>query len=251
MVAKLTTELFVSKARDIHGDKYDYSLVNYTTNKARVKINCPVHGEYEQEPRNHLNGNGCPKCGRESKAKSAKVAAEFASRAKEVHNNKYDYSLVEYTHSKTKVRILCPIHGIFEQRPDNHLLGIGCIHCANEASGWTRTKFKEKCIKNNNGLGILYILECFNDDERFIKIGITSNSIKKRYKSKSEMPYAYRVIDEIIGAPEFIYDLETKMHRQHKEHQYSPKIYFYGSSTECFKTYLTNKQGDQNANSTL
>lgn len=176
---------------------------------------------------------------------AAKLTTEqFIQKAQEIHGDRYDYELVEYVHSHTKVKINCHTHGVFEQTPTNHLNHNGCPICAKEAFGWTRSGFKANCDKNNNGLGILYILECFNNDERFIKIGITSNSIKRRYNSTKDMPYAYRVLDEIIGDPSYIFDLETEMHRQHKEHHYVPNIPFGGSLTECFKTYLNkHKEG--------
>jgi hypothetical protein len=59
---KLTTEEFITKAKLIHGDKYDYSLVDYTHSHTKIKIICPVHGLFEQQPTNHLHGNGCPNC---------------------------------------------------------------------------------------------------------------------------------------------------------------------------------------------
>lgn len=105
------------------------------------------------------------------------------------------------------------------------------------AVGWTRTHFKTKCINNNNGFGILYVLECFNDNERFYKIGITSNSIRRRYHSKASMPYLYSVVKEIIGDPIEIYDLETKLHQLNKENKYVPSVSFAGHATECFSKY--------------
>ena len=241
MVAKLTTEQFIERSKQKHGNRYDYSSVEYVNNRTKVKITCPIHGSFEQIPDHHLTkGSGCPLCSG-VKANQAKAKAEFVSRSREIHNNKYDYSLVNYVNAYTKVILLCREHGDFEQSPASHLSGRGCAKCALSEQGWTRTKFKDKCIKNNNGLGILYVLECFNDNERFIKIGITSLSIKQRYPSKTTMPYAYRVIDEIIGDSEYIYDLEKELHKQHKEHKYIPNILFDGSSTECFKTYITNK----------
>lgn len=250
MTAKLTTEQFIEKAKAVHGAKYDYSLVEYKNNKTKVIINCPIHTTFEQRPNDHLDGRGCPLCGYESKAKviaaqarQAKAKSEFVSKSQSIHGDKYTYELVDYTHSKIKVNITCPIHGSFDMSPSNHLSGKGCPHCANEEKGWTKSKFKDKCIKNNSGLGILYILGCFNTDktEVFIKIGITSRSIKKRYDSKTSMPYNYKVLHEITGDPEFIFDLETKLHKKSKNYKYSPLTPFCGSSTECFladPTYL-------------
>lgn len=169
------------------------------------------------------------------------TTSQFIQKAQDVHGDRYDYSLVEYIKNDVKVKINCPSHGVYEQRPRDHLSQKGCAKCAKESAGWTRTKFKERCIKNNESKGILYILECYNGAERFIKIGITSNSIKRRYDSKAKMPYEYTVLHEIIGDPEFIYDIETLLHRKSKNYKYTPNIPFKGHVTECFEanpTYL-------------
>ena len=62
MGKKLTLEDFVKKAKEIHNDKYRYDLVDYIGSKIKVKIICPIHGVFEQEPRLHLSGNGCKMC---------------------------------------------------------------------------------------------------------------------------------------------------------------------------------------------
>lgn len=225
---------FKDKAKLVHGDRYDYSQTVYVSARTRVKINCPIHGEFEQLARAHLRGSGCQLC---SGNKVAKAASEFVSKAQAIHGDKYIYDLVDYQNNKTKVKITCRSHGSWEQTPANHLSGQGCAKCAIAEQGWTRTHFKDKCTKNNNGLGILYILGCWDDQksEVFIKIGITSRSIKKRYDSKTSMPYNYKVLHEITGDPEYIYDLETKLHKKSKNYSYTPDIPFAGSSTECFK----------------
>lgn len=244
MPIKLTNEQFIQKAIEAHGDLYSYELVEYTNYQTKVKIICQEHGEFLQSPSNHLSGQGCSSCSNEALASKAKSKSEFDTRASITHKNKYDYSLVDYQGAYTKVSIICPLHGSFKQTPKNHLHGkSGCPVCALEESGWTRTKFKDKCIKNNNGLGILYILGCWDDNkkETFIKIGITSNSIKKRYCSKAKMPYNYKVLHEITGSPEYIYNLETLLHRKSCNYRYIPITSFGGSSTECFladKDYL-------------
>ena len=188
-------------------------------------------------------GSGCPICGDEAKA--AKAKSEFANKANLIHNSKYSYQFVDYKNSYTKVKIICKQHGEFLQTPSNHLNGNGCPVCANECRGWTRTKFKDKCENNNNGLGILYVIGCWDapKTEIFLKVGITSRSIKQRYDSKISMPYNFKVLHEIVGDPEFIYNLETLLHKKSKHYKYTPNTYFAGSSTECFiadKDYLTN-----------
>ena len=229
---KVTTESFIARAKELHGERYDYSLVEYTGNRYIVHIICAIHGTFQQRPNDHLRPRGCPACGRFSNKEL------FIEKAKAIHGDLYDYSLVVYTHSKDKVKIVCPIHGIFETNPSTHLQGHQCPHCSAKLNtGWSRTSFISKCEKNNNGFGILYILECFNDTEKFYKIGITSRSVKKRYPNKTSMPYAYTVVKEIVGASDYIYDLEIKLHQLNKENKYIPNISFDGSLTECFKEY--------------
>jgi hypothetical protein len=128
---KLTTEEFIRRAKEVHGDKYDYSKVVFTKMGDKVCIVCPEHGEFWQTPTCHLNGQGCPKCGGRYKF----TTKEFIEKAKAVHDDKYDYSKVEYVNCNTKVCIICPEHGEFWQKPSNHLSGQGCPKCVgNEQS---------------------------------------------------------------------------------------------------------------------
>ena len=133
-MAKLTTEEFIVKAIAIHGNKYDYSKVEYVDSKTRVCIICPEHGEFWQQPSNHLHGIRCPLCGLEARrAKRTLPAEDFFISAKAVHGDKYDYSRVRYVNKKTKVCIVCPIHGEFWQSPQKHLSAQGCEKCSRES----------------------------------------------------------------------------------------------------------------------
>lgn len=125
-----TKAKFIEEAKQLHGDKYDYSLVEYKNNRTPVKIICPIHGVFEQKPLKHLLKQGCPKCGDEYIADLKRMPLEeFIRRAKEKHGDKYDYSKVEYKNCETPVIITCPIHGNFPQRPCDHLNGNGCPKC--------------------------------------------------------------------------------------------------------------------------
>ena len=127
-----TTEKFIEKAREKHGDKYDYSKVNYSGAYKRILIKCPKHGEFYQGPVFHLRGYGCPECSKEMRAEKRKMTTEeFIERAKKIHGDYYDYSKVKYNKFNEKVCIICPIHGEFWQRPQNHLQGKGCFECSN------------------------------------------------------------------------------------------------------------------------
>lgn len=121
------TEEFIGKVRKVHGDKYDYSLVDYKNNKTVVKIICPEHGIFEQIPNSHLSGRGCPVCRRESFLSNTEG---FIEKARKVHGDKYDYSLVEYKNYKSIIKIICSEHGIIETTPNYHLRGVGCVKCA-------------------------------------------------------------------------------------------------------------------------
>jgi hypothetical protein len=143
---KLTTEEFIKKAEKIHGNKYDYSKVEYIKSSKNVIIICPMHGDFPQTPNHHISvkstglyyGKGCPKCiGRN------KTSEEFIKQASEIHKNKYDYSKVEYIKSSKKIIIICPVHGDFTQTPSDHLYRKGCPKCANNIN-YTTKQFIEK-----------------------------------------------------------------------------------------------------------
>ena len=128
-----TTEEFIIKAtaKESHGDRYDYSKVEYVNNRTKITIICPDHGEFFQKPNSHLQGQGCPHCADERRhERQIGTTGEFKAKGKEVHGDRYDYSKVEYVNSYTKVTIICPDHGEFEQIPSGHLRGCGCAHCA-------------------------------------------------------------------------------------------------------------------------
>ena len=125
MTPKLTTEGFVEKAIKIHGDKYDYSKVNYINSHTKVCIICKIHGEFLQKPSGHTSGKGCRKCSG-SYSYSNK---EWIEEAERIHDNKYDYSKVNYTKAHDKVIIICNTHGEFQQQANLHLTGSGCQKC--------------------------------------------------------------------------------------------------------------------------
>lgn len=136
MSRKVTTYDFVNRAKIAHNNKYNYSKVDYINNSTKVCIICPEHGEFWQTPNSHLRGKGCPFCKREKLRSDRRISLEeFIIRAKGIFNNKYDYSLVEIKNVMTKVKIICPTHGVFEQIPLSHLKGHGCPKCGFEIMG--------------------------------------------------------------------------------------------------------------------
>ena len=139
---KLTTEEVILQFKEIHKDRYDYSLVDYKTDAIKVKIICPEHGIFEQQPNTHKQNNGCPKCSKNRKLTTEEVILQF----KEIHKDRYDYSLVDYKNNSMKVKIICPEHGIFEQSPMTHKQGTTCPKCSGNGKLTTEevvSQFKE------------------------------------------------------------------------------------------------------------
>ena len=125
---RVTTPIFIERAKAIHGDKYDYTNTVYKGNKAKVTITCREHGDFELTARGHIErGRGCKKC---SGYVGGDVGLEhFMAKAYKVHGDKYNYDKVHYVNERTKVTITCREHGDFEQAPKNHYAGSGCHEC--------------------------------------------------------------------------------------------------------------------------
>jgi len=141
MAGRKTTEQFIADATAVHGNKYDYSKVEYINTKTKVVIICKDHGEFQQTPTGHLSGRGCYSCGRvvysragnaAMKRMKTKTTAKFIKDSRVVHSNKYNYSTSKYINGNIKIEILCPDHGVFLQTPYTHLKGHGCPQCAQE-----------------------------------------------------------------------------------------------------------------------
>lgn len=125
------TRTFIQKARWVHGDKYDYSKVEYADQKSPVVIICPLHGEFYQKPVYHLSRKcGCSSCRYSVVASRLSWDTnEFIKKAKSVHGSSYSYGRSEYTRSGNKVVITCPAHGDFSQSANSHIQGNGCPKC--------------------------------------------------------------------------------------------------------------------------
>jgi hypothetical protein len=173
---ELTTESFIIKAKKIHGEYYDYSMVDYKKSCIKVKIICPKHGLFEQTPNNHIRGMKCIKCANEINAdKRRSTTQEFIDKARKIHQSKYDYSKLEYVSSKTKIKIICPIHGAFLQIPTAHLRGQGCPKCGLWSLLNTNI-FKKRAIKVH-GKKYDYSLVDYLNSRSKIKISCSKHGI--------------------------------------------------------------------------
>ena len=165
------TKKFIKKSKLIHGDKYDYSKVEYIKSSEKVIIICPEHGEFEQLAGGHLRGQNCKKCYHKSRLIPLK---DWIEKSNLIHNNKYDYSKVEYKHSEDKVIIICPEHGEFIQRADAHKQGSNCFKCGKlsykNSRSYNNLTFIEKAKQIHNNKYDYSKVEYINSKSKIIII---------------------------------------------------------------------------------
>lgn len=144
MSKRLTPHEFIRDAKIMHGNKYDYSEIKYVYADEKIPIICPVHGRFIQKPSKHLSGQGCRKCGIERRANLNRLTKnDFIKKASKIHKNKYNYDKVVYKNNQTKVKIICPEHGVFEMTPGNHTHKTkpqGCKKCSGKTE-WNCQRF--------------------------------------------------------------------------------------------------------------
>jgi hypothetical protein len=231
---RLTTETFIEKAVEVHGDKYDYSESIYTTAKEKLIIICPIHDRFLQDAFSHTKGVGCPSCANKlNGSRSRKDTQHFIDKANKIHNFRYDYSNSDYIDCETKIEIICKEHGSTWLTPNSHYAGCGCKECGDKVRidasvGFTRGRF---VTKYKDQLCFLYTIKLINNDEQFIKVGITGLTPKQRKVSegKYQIEYIYQIENEAGN----VWDLEKYFHKELKDFEYKPLIKFDGDS-ECF-----------------
>lgn len=120
----VTTESFIAEAKEIYGNRYDYSKADYKNRDHRVTVVCPIHGDFQVYAREHLDGKGCPKCEKGEK---------FLAKLREKHGNKFGLEQFVYESSTSPVTLICPTHGAFSRLPHQILNSrFGCPKCGNE-----------------------------------------------------------------------------------------------------------------------
>lgn len=179
---------FIEKANSAHNFKYQYDEVRYVASQKNVVIICPEHGKFSQMPTNHLSGKGCPKCADESTRKTLSLTTEqFIEKAKRAHLDKYDYAWAEYINNHTKIKIVCPVHGVFNQTPMSHISGRGCPSCGVGGFKPYRKSF-------------IYVLA--DADCVLMKVGITNDLKVRLYSLKHFTPFKFEIVlhVEVEGA---------------------------------------------------
>jgi len=203
MLSQNKTNLFISKAIKLHGDKYEYSKVNYVNAKTKVTIICKTHGEFTQTPSNHLNRYNCQKCANNIKSNTE----TFIEKAKQIHGYRYVYSKVNYVNANIHVIIICKEHGEFTQIPDFHInRKCGCPKCSNNVKLDTQT-FIEKAIKIH---GNKYIYSKVNYINNYTNLIIICN----KHGEFTQQPYVHLLEH---GCPSCINKTEFKFYEKIKE----------------------------------
>lgn len=227
MPRRLTKEEWVEKAKSKFGDKYDYSKVEYINSKTKVCIICSTHGEFWQTANDHLQGYECPKCKNEYKP----TTEEWIERAKKVHGEEYDYSKVEYIRAKTKVCIICPIHGKFWQSPLNHVFGkCKCPQCNSNK----RSKKEEQIAQFLDEHDIKYVREktfpwLKNKATLFLDFYLTDYNIAIEYQGEQH----YRPIEKFGGEKEFSEIKERDEKKKELCNEHSIKILYLNRRNFC------------------
>ena len=160
----MTFEEFVEKANIVHKGKYDYSKTIFRGIDKHIIVSCPLHGDFETIPRNHLEGRECPICARITAASTKRMTVdEFIERAKRVHGDRYDYSKCVYSGYDEVIEIVCPEHGPFWQTPHDHLDGHGCPNCCGLRKSYKFNLLSEfedeyalRAFLSNNDINILF-----------------------------------------------------------------------------------------------
>ena len=196
MGLNFTTDIFIKRAKEIHGERYDYSLVNYINAKTRIEIICPVHGKFTQIPYNHLSGKGCKECGFIENGRNRSITLEkFLEKARNVHGDKYDYSKSKVENYKTKIEIICKIHGSFFQTPNNHLRGKGCKECGMES---TLNHIYENCSSSTEDF-IKKSKELHRDTYDYSKVEYENNYTQVEIKCEEHGSFLQSPKDHLRG----------------------------------------------------
>lgn len=238
---KITNEEWIRRFIKFHGpDRYVYEFSN---NSTEVIAHCNLHNETYTVLKSNLTRHGLQCCRNYGHRQLfQKKLNKFVEDAIQVHGSKYDYSLVEYMNTHTKVNIVCKYHGTFTQSPLNHLQGAGCRRCYYDSKepsvgGYTMRRFNtDPSIRDVPSS--LYLIEAKSSTEQFIKIGVTEKDIDFRFRFPSIMPYEYKVLAQLQGKLYDMFLTEQEIKRRFKQFRYKPTQKFNGY-TECFSVDVT------------
>lgn len=209
---------------------YEHLSESNWSYNSKVVVKCLDHGDFETNSKDHMLGtSNCKKCS----GTYRRTLDEFIKEFDRIHNNSYTYKLPDKCKLSSTIEITCNQHGMFTASVRNHLINkSGCPTCAQIHKGWSRSSF----LKAGAGRDCMfYVLKCYNDNEVFYKLGITSRTVKQRYAASSAMPYNYEVINTIQSDALTIWNIEKIFMKQLESCKYTPNTFFNGSIKECYK----------------
>lgn len=205
MSKPISIKEFIKRSKLSHGDKYDYSKTIYKSQYELVIIGCPTHGDFEQIPKSHMNGSGCKKCSYDKSRKRYTGAKKIhkldkgtiLDRLKKIYNYNYDNCEIEGTRNDAIIRnIVCPIHGVFNKRLNNHLRqNQGCNKCSSNKSNIQEFIKKSNIIHQNK-----YNYSKANYINNITKVEIecpihgSFKQIPNKHLSGQGCPYCYKII---------------------------------------------------------
>ncbi len=249
MPKKLTTLEFIEKSLKKHGNKYDYSKIEYKNCNTKVKIYCKSCNDYFlQYPTYHLGGSDCPKCAykiRQIKTRK-KLSEDDLNELCNIHKNKYDYSKVDYVNSSTSLKIICPDHGEFKQTLLTHKAGHGCPKCAGLYKPTNSEIIQE--FKNIHGQKYDYSKTNYkNSNSKIIIICKTHGEFKQTPHSHKNSLGCPKCVGRNKTTSEFI--LESNIKHDNK-YDYS-KTEYINSKTKVIITCRIHGDFEQSPNSHL
>tara|TARA_R100000655_G_scaffold110133_1_gene168111 strand:+ start:22671 stop:23645 length:975 start_codon:yes stop_codon:yes gene_type:complete len=225
---RLSFSEFMEKATEVHGDRYDYSKVEYNNRDSKIIVKCPDHGEFQVRLAGHLKGVGCGFCDYLANKNNGAVnitTEQFIAKANVVHQNLYSYGKTEYNKTGNKVCITCDIHGDFWQLPNNHLRGMKCLRCVRELEYYRNTEET-----------VLYLMRIQSElaEWDFLKLGISCDPRKRVRHLGLQLPTADIQILRWIESPSRpACEAESRIHNDKTlDHFWGAGDF--GGYTECY-----------------
>lgn len=218
------TEYFINKSRSVHGDIYDYSKTIAIKGNSDVIITCKKHGDFIQDKSNHMRGSGCIKC---FHTKEKYNLEEVLLKSKKIYGDKLIYDKAKLV-DRVKISLECKIHGEFTEKVFYLLKGKGCTKCSKEIHSFMYSYYGNR---NTDVTCYLYIMNLYNDEENFIKIGI-SNNIERREKEFSKL-YNTQLLYKQEFNLKYCLNVEKFLLNMLHDKSYTPLKDLHGGYTEC------------------
>ena len=226
-----THQTFISQARAVHGDQYEYVGV-YVNQSTKIPIVCKEHGTFLMKPNSHVSSKqGCPRC-----AGKHKERGDWLKDFTHVHGDRYDYPDMYIRSGNTKIDIVCKKHGTFTQTPHMHRSGQGCPSCGySNHHGRYSELFFERYPNKKDARATIYVWEVVSGTERVIKVGITTTSVVDRIRNNKTKAYTISILFQHDVSLFAAFCLEQAVLDKYAQYKYTPMLPMQGR-TECLHT---------------